>query len=1050
MAKKKSDPGLYSKIWIIAAELALLLSLFFLTISASPTSASTEAIRWSRVNIPTEGTIGNWVLADNSDVQHLTMATDGTLYAYAKGLSYTLYQSVDGGYHWSHTGNVQDSIVGIATSPADPNFIYYATAAAVYRSINGGQTFSPLPAHPGGAGSNNIEITSLAVTSLNHNIIAIGTRDTENSQFGGIYILDEEPTIPGWVDTNVGNNDVYAVAFSPNFTVNRQFVAVVTDEIDTLVTSKVGDAGWGAIIGNARLNKDNSRIPASVVVNTLAAIAFPNDYEVDVTSGNCVQFIAIDTGTGDGDVYQINGAEAPDSSTAIDLNIGAAYGQRNIDTTGLAVSGDATAASLLAGAADSAQTYFSSDGGTSWKRSRKETTGESETYVLLVPDAKSIGAYAATSGSDSALAISQDNANTWNQIGLIDTEISSIVDLAPSPLHSQDQTLFMLTFDGGHSLWRSFDDGASWERVLSSTMAGVDSMKLVALSPQYGNDSEVIFIAGSSSGSWAIWKSTNNGQRFTCYPAFDPATRTAIPIDTWAVVNDTTLFVGSYDGTHGLVYYTTNSGFFYSDGVPAGSQALNSMVLSPNYAQDGTLMIGNTNGWVYWSQDNGISFKSLPPHANTPPLSGSVVVAFDHDFANNSISYAASSTADKGIHRLTIGTDDDWESIDNTLPAGGQVSQLVVSSDGTMYASNSKAGSGMERCLNPTYSLGPLFETITRGLSENATLSGLWQQGQRLWSIDTTNTELLTFTGSLTSPVTLRSPANKESGVGTVVDHSITNIMIDWETLSGATSYQWQIDYDTDLSTVPDGFESTTSASTSRLPALEPDTTYYWRVRATEPVLSPWSEKWSFTTSLDTEVIALKLETPEAGATGVSIEPIFQWNAVAGADAYELLVSTEVNFENPEIVKVGNYALPSSAWQCSLNLDYETTYYWKVRAISPDTNSHWSAVGAFTTESPPTEITSTPEPSQPFPVPSTTPPVSNLRVSPVPTSAATKPSLSPTSPLFPAPPETSPATLSVELPIIPYWIVYLIGALLLAIILLLIITLILVLGIKRF
>jgi len=181
----------------------------------------------------------------------------------------------------------------------------------------------------------------------------------------------------------------------------------------------------------------------------------------------------------------------------------------------------------------------------------------------------------------------------------------------------------------------------------------------------------------------------------------------------------------------------------------------------------------------------------------------------------------------------------------------------------------------------------------------------------------------MTYIDSLTSPVTLTSPSNKASGIDT------TNVSLDWETLSGTTEYRWQLDYDTDFSTVPTGFEGDTRASTARLPTLELATTYYWRVRATEPVLSPWSDKWSFNTSLGGhEATASELYYPKAGASGISTKPVFQWNAVAGADSYELLVSADISFTDPSIVKIGDYALPTTAWQCDVNLNYDTTYYW--------------------------------------------------------------------------------------------------------------------------
>jgi len=1013
-----------------AVGIALLLSLFLANFTDHAVAASDE-VKWTRFNIPTEGTAGNWVLADGSSVQHLTMASDGTLYAYGQGLTYTLYQSKSGGYSWSYIGDVKDEIVDIAIAPDDENTIYYATSSTVYKSTDGGKSFTTL-SNPGGAGSNNIEITSIAVTHLYSNIIAVGTRDTDSSQFGGVYTLDEEGVIPSWVDSNLGNYDVYAVAFSPNFTADRQLVAVITDETDTFVTTKIGDSGWGATFGNARLDKDNSGTPAPVAVATSAAIAFPSDY--DATSADYVQFIAIDTGSNDGDVYRIDAGETPGSSAATDLNIGSTYGLSNVDVTGLAVTGDNTAANLLAGAANSAQTYVSADGGRNWKRSRKEPTGSSRTYVLMAPDFSSSGkAYTATSGTESAFSISQDRGVTWNQIGLIDTYIGNIIDLALSPNYNRDTTLFMLTFGSEYSLWRSLDCGTIWERIFTSTLTNVDSIDLVELSPQYGSSRQVLFIAGNSNGRPAIWMSNDNGQIFTTRPTFDPDSGAPLPIDTWATIDDTTLFIGSYDGSNGMVYRTTNSGFSYSSGAPAGTQSLTSIVLSPNYEQDETILVSNSNGWVYWSNDNGTAFEPLPPDATSPPLTGLITVAFDPNFSSNNIVYAASNTADKGVYRFTIGTSTDWESIDSTLPSGGTLNQVIVSTDGTLYATNSQTDDGMERCLNPTYSLGPTFETVTRGLSDNATLSGLWRFDHRLWSIDTTQAKLMTFIDSLTSPVVLTSPPNKAVGIGNLINYTISNVSLDWEAMTGATSYQWQLDYDTDFSTVPTGFEGNTKASSTRLPAIESATTYYWRVRATEPVLSPWSTKWSFTTSLDTEATTLKLESPKAGATGVLIRPLFQWTAVAGADTYELLVSTEIQFATPSIIKTGTYALPTTAWQGDISLNYDTTYYWKVRAISTNTQSAWSAVSTFTTEPFPSSSVSTPVPPILIPVPATPPSPAPPPVLPAPAQ--------PVLPPMPPPPTQTPTT--------PDWVIYLIGALFLTIIILVITILVLAIGVRR-
>ncbi|MFC1939431.1 fibronectin type III domain-containing protein [Chloroflexota bacterium] len=335
----------------------------------------------------------------------------------------------------------------------------------------------------------------------------------------------------------------------------------------------------------------------------------------------------------------------------------------------------------------------------------------------------------------------------------------------------------------------------------------------------------------------------------------------------------------------------------------------------------------------------------------------------------------------------------------------------------------------MERSLNPTYSLGPTFETVTRGLDDGATLTGLWLEGSRLWSVDTQNTRLMTYIDSLTLPVVPVSPPDEAQGIGP------ENINLDWEVLKGATKYKWQLDYDTDFSTVPSGFEGEPEGSSARLPELEMATTYYWRVRATEPVLSPWSPKYSFTTSLGTAVSAPELYSPEAGVSEVPIKPLFQWSAIDGADSYELLVADEPSFSQPVIVKVGGYALPATAYQSGLSLDYNTTYYWKTRACGSNNYSAWSATGVFTTELPPLQPATAPELSRN---------TSTKAPTPTPTQMPTPATLTPSSSPPPSPPPLSlPSVPSVQ-STLPDWVAYLTVALLLTMVVLLVTLLVLV------
>jgi len=913
------------------------------------TSAMTDEVRWFNVNIPTEGEAGGWVLASGADIHHLILTANGTLYCYAtpSGTTYRLFKSANDGSTWSQTGMVQDVIVDIDIGP--DNSLYYATESAVYKSTDTGNTFVPLPANPGDAGSDNVVITSINITGGGSgNLVAVATRDNDDNEFGGVYLLDESDPLPGWTNTGAGENDIICITFSPRYSEDGQLLAVSTDETDTYVIARFGDNEWGSATGAAS-------IPG--VVSVSAAIAFPDDYSV--LAGGATLFVAIATGSDGGDVYSVT--RDNDALVATDLDIGSGYGLDSIDISSVAMAGNTDNARLLAGAAGSNGVYISIDSGQSWTMAIKLPTGQSETEVIMAAGFATNGkAYAVTSGKESAFSRTTDGGMTWNQVSLTDTTMSTIVDLAV-PLN-YGGTLFILTFDARHlvhSLWRSVTHGISWERVFTSTPSDINELGLVKVSPQYGAGSQVLFLAGIGNDSPVIWKSVDNGQSFT-------ALNVPLPVDTWAVASNDILFIGSFDGTDGRVYRLANGNLLPPEGATVGNQPISSVVVSPGYNSDQIVLAGNTTGQVYYSSNNGASFQAL---GNQLPLVngiGEVSVTFDIAFGINQTVYAASngevSPDNKHrVHRFIIGRSESWQSIAGSLPEGAIIDQLVVAQRGTLYAINSQPvdtygeKGGMERSLTPTFPLGQTFETVTHGLDDGAVLTGFQISYYQLWSIDSQNTRLMSYIDTLCLPVTLESPGDDEPGVDT------TDVSLSWAPLAGATEYLWQIDDDTSLSTVPEGFEGTTGASSIELPDLEANTTYHWHVRATKPVLSLWSARWSFTTILAGGDNALELLSPEAGATSVSLRPVFQWRPVTGAEYYELLVSTNFDFTELLIEKTAADALPATAWQGEVDLEYETTYYWKVRGISEKSHSAWSVVGAFTTESPPQEPEPEPE-----------------------------------------------------------------------------------------
>ena len=91
------------------------------------------------------------------------------------------------------------------------------------------------------------------------------------------------------------------------------------------------------------------------------------------------------------------------------------------------------------------------------------------------------------------------------------------------------------------------------------------------------------------------------------------------------------------------------------------------------------------------------------------------------------------------------------------------------------------------------------------------------------------------------------------------------------------------------------------------------------------------------------------LVSPQDLATGLSISPTLTWTASAGADIYQVQVSTASDFSSTVFDESGI----QETWVQVSNLLYGTTYYWRVIASNSAGNSGWSSEWSFKTTSPP-------------------------------------------------------------------------------------------------
>lgn len=903
-----------------------------------------------RVETPREGEIGNWLVANDTNITEYEITDDADIYCSVMmpDSKYAFFTSTDGGVRWIRRGDISGPVIDFTVTDTDARQIIYTDGTDIFISEDEGYTFVKLPGI-NGTGSGNYCLTTIDVVDSDGNTYLLaGTSDLDNLEYGEIYYCNIDADNLTWKGSGLTGYDVIRIVSSPENTDNERLFAVATDESNTFVLTKVMTKTWNAIYGKAE-------VPGLIPVAADLVIQANNG----VAGSPITCYLGIDTGNASGDVFHVNLNPLPGVSNNTDMNAGKAVGMAGIDISGVSIGNDDSKTWLFAGTAQSGNVLYTNDNGVTWHTPEKPPTGQRNTLVKMDKNFNNNGkVYTATSGAESAFSCSNDRGISFNQLSMIDTEIGSgcISELTVSPDYQNDTTLFVLTLDTTnmeYSVWRSLDYGVRWERILNSSLDTVDKIRKIALSPQYGISENIVYITGISGGDPVIWRSTDKGQTFSEH---------LIPGDCEALcdIDNDSVLIGSFIGTDSEIFCTSDGGLTWSTGIPCGKKSLNEIVVTPDYENDGIILAAST-GWVYYSDNFGKTFRPLPLDAAIPPFTGTLTVAFDSDFRNSRMIYTGSSTADEGLYRFVLEQNGDWERIDGRLPAGASITDIKVSNSGILYAVNTDGvdtnttRGGIERSMNPSFHLSPSFETVDKGLDDGMHLTELVVNGNRLWSIDEDSNRILTYYDSMAEPVSLRLPADMTPGLAT------RDVILDWETVEGAAEYEWQVDYSGYFASVPADLCGNTTASMVRLPELDMDTLYHWRVRVIEPVRSEWSETRMFTTKLGQTVICPVLMAPAAGETLTSSEPLFQWSAIADADKYELIVSKDITFKSPVINRAGKSALPATAWQSDVSLERGQTFYWKVRALGSASYTDWSAVSAFVTPSLPVEVAETVE-----------------------------------------------------------------------------------------
>jgi hypothetical protein len=263
----------------------------------------------------------------------------------------------------------------------------------------------------------------------------------------------------------------------------------------------------------------------------------------------------------------------------------------------------------------------------------------------------------------------------------------------------------------------------------------------------------------------------------------------------------------------------------------------------------------------------------------------------------------------------------------------------------------------------------------------------------KLWVLDTLYNKLETYGEYLTYGPTLVAPLTGSEQPIDIATGRAQPIIFQFKQLIAAAAYQLQIATDItfnapvlDSGTVNDAslvavknyVIGPNAAGGQYAGAFEflPDTTYYWRVRAAVVAGtvgtpdSPWSAVFSFKMG---GIQVASVSSPAKGAYDVPITPSFVWTETKGAVLYELEVSTDSTFTETPVLT----ATPDKAYYQTAEadaLDYNTTYYWRVRVPG----GTW-VYGVFTTMA---------EPTTPAPAFTIAPTETTIQVVEVPTTPA--------------------------------------------------------------
>jgi len=322
-----------------------------------------------------------------------------------------------------------------------------------------------------------------------------------------------------------------------------------------------------------------------------------------------------------------------------------------------------------------------------WSEACKPPTGAKNAMVAYVAPNKAVALTAGDATDpfgfdESAFSFSLDDGDTWNQLGLVDTYIDYLSDVAKSP-NCNKTWVFSVNFGGMRngsygcdSVWLKADPlpeaseySGAWIREWCGELEGYDigmsyyETGLIRLAPEETEEALTVYLVDR--GTNTVYYDGTEG--LGCW---ETGSSTVDEISDLAVLDEATIYaVGLYNDD---VAVSDDHGAAASWSSTMDSKVDDGSTIA--VLGEGNVLVGGTDGKVSYSDDDLETF--LDGDASFTELDdigeGNVHVAFDSYFDSNSVVYAAVAVTvdpfsyagvghdDNGIYRWVIDESTSW------------------------------------------------------------------------------------------------------------------------------------------------------------------------------------------------------------------------------------------------------------------------------------------------------------------------------------------------------------------------------------------------------